>query len=116
MDGLLIFIVYSAWALFSGYRVINGRYEWLKQKETKNIVYKILAVLGTGYVIGAFYIMYLVIRVASKVADGFHNRAITHHGNRCVQMHLLLNHVSCGKEIVHKTAFCPFCGTAQLTQ
>lgn len=23
---------------------------------------------------------------------------------------------SCGKEIVHKAAFCPFCGTAQLTQ
>lgn len=73
MDALLIFIVYSAWAVFSGYRIINGRFDWLEQKETKNKVCKVLAVLGTGYVVGVLYIGYLVIKVAFKVTDGFKN-------------------------------------------
>lgn len=71
MEGTLIFILYSAWALFSGYKVINGRFNWLEQKEPANRVCKALAVLGAGYVVGAFYIVWLVIKLALKVADGF---------------------------------------------
>ena len=71
MEGFLIFAIYSAWALFSGYKMVNGRYAWLEQPATTNRVCKWLVVLGAGYVIGAFYLIYRVIRIALRVTDGF---------------------------------------------
>lgn len=71
MDGLLIFVIYSAWAIYSGYKFINGRYECLERNETKSKVCKGLAILGAGYVIGAFYFCSLVIKFAIRITDGF---------------------------------------------
>lgn len=71
LDGLLIFAVYSVWAVYSGYKMINGRYEWLERKETANKVCKAIAVLGAGYLIGGFYLIWWVIKVAFRVTDGF---------------------------------------------
>lgn len=71
MDGFLVFIVYSAWAVYSGYKVINGKYEWLERENAVNKVCKGLAILGAGYVIGAFYFCKLIINLAIRVTDGF---------------------------------------------
>ena len=71
MEGWLIFIIYTVWAIYSGYKVINKRYEWLERPETPNRICKVLAVIGIGYAIGAFYLMWLVIRIALRVTDGF---------------------------------------------
>ncbi len=71
MEGWLIFIIYSAWAIYSGYKFINGRYEWMERNETKSKVCKVLAILGAGYVIGAFYFCSLVIKLAIRITDGF---------------------------------------------
>ncbi len=71
MDGLIIFLAYSAIALFAGYKMINGKYEWLERQDTKNRVCKWLAVLGAGYVIGAFYLVWMVIKLAFRITDGF---------------------------------------------
>lgn len=71
MEGLLIFVIYSAWAVYSGYKMVNGRYAWLEQPATANRVCKVLAILGAGYLIGAFYLVYWVIRIALRITDGF---------------------------------------------
>ena len=67
----LIFIIYSGWAVYSGYKIINGRYEWLERPEPINRVCKGLVILGVGYVIGAFYFCWLLIKVAIRITDGF---------------------------------------------
>lgn len=71
MEGFLIFAIYSAWALFSGYNMVNDRYTWLEQPSVANKVCKWLVILGAGYVIGAFYLIYWVIRIALRITDGF---------------------------------------------
>jgi len=70
MEGMLIFLIYSAWAVWSGYKWINGRYEWLEQPELVNKICKALAILGAGYVVGAWNIVKWVLRIAIKVAGG----------------------------------------------
>ena len=70
MEGMLIFLIYSAWAVWSGYKWINGRYEWLEQPAITNKICKALAILGAGYVVGAWNIVKWVLRIAIKVAGG----------------------------------------------
>ena len=69
MEGWIIFLVYSVWALYSGYKMINGKYEWLERQETTNRVCKWLVILGAGYVIGAFYLVWAVIKFAFRITD-----------------------------------------------
>ena len=69
MEGWIIFLVYSVWAVYSGYKMINGKYEWLERQETTNRVCKWLVVLGAGYVIGAFYLVWTVIKFALRITD-----------------------------------------------
>lgn len=71
MDGLIIFLVYSVWAVYSGYKMINGKYEWLECQKTLNKVCKWFVILGAGYVIGAFYLVWMVIKLALRITDGF---------------------------------------------
>ena len=71
MEEWVIFIVYSAWSLYSGYKWLNGRYEWLEQKEPTNQVCKALATVAVGYVIGGWRIVMGVVKLGIRVADGF---------------------------------------------
>ena len=61
METLLI-LAYTAWAIYSGYKVLTGRSEWLDRKEPINIAVKIVLSIGAGYIIGAFYLIYLILR------------------------------------------------------
>ncbi len=57
----VLMIAYVAWAFFSGYRMLTGRFEWLDRKETLNIIVKLVLSVVIGYIFGAFYLVYLVL-------------------------------------------------------
>ncbi len=61
--GTLLTIVYTCWAVYSGYMFLSGRSEWLDRRAPLNIAAKIVLSLVVGYVIGAFYFVYLVLRM-----------------------------------------------------
>ena len=65
MDGIVIIIVliYTAWAIYSGYKVVSGRSEWLDRKEPASMIVKFGLALILGYFIGAFYFFYLILKV-----------------------------------------------------
>ena len=61
METVLI-LAYTAWAIYSGYKVLSGRSEWLDRRAPLNMIVKIaLSVVG-GYVIAAFYLIYLILK------------------------------------------------------
>lgn len=59
---ILLSLTYTAWAIYSGYKVLSGRSKWLDKKESLNIAVKVVLSIGTGYVIGAFYLLYLLLK------------------------------------------------------
>ena len=61
MDKLLI-LAYTAWAIYSGYKVLSGRSEWLDRRAPLNIIVKIVLSVVAGYVIAAFYLIYLILK------------------------------------------------------
>lgn len=67
----VFWIAYSVWAVYSGYKWINGRYEWLEQPELSNRICKVLAILGVGYFVGAWNIGKWVVMLAIRLTDGF---------------------------------------------
>lgn len=63
----VILIVYTAWAIYSGYKMVSGRNEWLDRKEPVNIAVKAVVSIVVGYVIAAFYLIYLVLKLFGAV-------------------------------------------------
>lgn len=65
MDGLIpiLIIAYTAWAIYSGFKIVSGRSEWLDRKEPINIIVKVLACIVVGYIVGAFYLIYLILKL-----------------------------------------------------
>ena len=61
VETLLIF-AYTAWAIYSGYKVLTGRSEWLDRKAPLNMAVKIVLSVGAGYVIGGLYLIYLILK------------------------------------------------------
>ena len=61
METVLI-LAYTAWAIYSGYKVVSGRSEWLDRRAPLNMVVKIALSVGVGYVIAAFYLIYLILK------------------------------------------------------
>lgn len=62
----IIFIIYALWAYYSGWKWISGRFAFL---EKEGVQYKILkAILGfcVGCVIGAFYLLYMVLKLVFR--------------------------------------------------
>lgn len=70
MEATIIFLLYSAWAVYSGYKNINGKYEWLEQPQLLNKICKGFVILGAGYVFGAFYLVKWIFKLAFYVAGG----------------------------------------------
>ena len=58
-----LIIAYSLWAVFSGFRVLSGKVEWLDRMEPVNLIVKIVLSIALGYVIGGFYLVYLVLKL-----------------------------------------------------
>lgn len=67
METLIIF-AYLAWACYSGYKVLTGRSEWLDRKSPINIICKLTLSAAVGCVIGAFYLIYLVLKFLGFMA------------------------------------------------
>lgn len=65
MDGLIpiLIIAYTAWAIYSGFKIVTGRSEWLDRKEPINIIVKVLVCIVVGYIVGAFYLIYLILKL-----------------------------------------------------
>ncbi len=61
METVLI-LAYTAWAIYSGYKVVSGRSEWLDRRAPLNMVVKIALSVVVGYVIAAFYLIYLILK------------------------------------------------------
>ena len=60
METVLI-LAYTAWAIYSGYKVLSGRSEWLDRRAPLNMIVKIALSVVVGYVIAAFYLIYLIL-------------------------------------------------------
>lgn len=58
----LIIIAYTIWAVYSGYKVLSGRNEWLDRGAPASIVVKCALSLVVGYFIAAFYLIYLILK------------------------------------------------------
>lgn len=61
METVLI-LAYTAWAIYSGYKVVSGRSEWIDRRAPLNMVVKIALSVVVGYVIAAFYLIYLILK------------------------------------------------------
>lgn len=59
----IIVVIYSAWAIYSGWKVLTGRSAWLDTRAPVNVLVKILLSVALGYVIGVFYLIYLILKI-----------------------------------------------------
>lgn len=59
----IIVVIYSAWAIYSGWKVISGRSAWLDTKAPLNTIVKIILSVALGYVIGVFYLIFLILKL-----------------------------------------------------
>lgn len=59
----ILIIAYSAWAIYSGFKVLTGRSEWLDTKSPVNIIVKIVLSIVVGYIIGVFYLVYIILKI-----------------------------------------------------
>ena len=62
-------VLYTAWAIYSGYKYVNGRYPWLEQPEIAHRICKYVAMLGMGYIVGAGTIVKWAVVAALRMAD-----------------------------------------------
>lgn len=62
----LVVILYSAWAIYAGYRFMTGRSEWLERDAPLNKIAKIGISVLVGYIIGAFYLFYLIAKYVTR--------------------------------------------------
>lgn len=60
--GTLIALIYTGWAFYSGWKVLTGRNAWLDAPELPNKIAKALLSVLLGWVIGAFYLIYLLLK------------------------------------------------------
>lgn len=66
MEFILI-LIYEVWAIFSGYRVISGRSEWLDTSAPLNAIAKFAICFFVGNIIGAFYLLLLILKLIMKI-------------------------------------------------
>lgn len=60
---LIIALAYTGWAYYSGWKFLTGRSAWLDSPELPNKITKIALSVVLGWVIGAFYFIYLVLKL-----------------------------------------------------
>ena len=59
---VILILAYTAWAIYSGYKILSDRSEWLDRRAPINMTVKIVLSVILGYVIAAFYFIYLILR------------------------------------------------------
>ena len=59
----IIIILYTIWAIYSGFKVVSGRSEWLDTKAPLNMIVKVIVSIVVGYFVGAFYLIYLIFKL-----------------------------------------------------
>lgn len=65
MEALLL-LVYVVWSTYAGWKFISGRFEWLERDETVNKVVKGIVAFVIGQFIGAFYLIYLIMKLVFR--------------------------------------------------
>ena len=58
----LLILVYTGWAIYSGYSILTGRSEWLDRRAPLNIAVKAVLSIVVGYVIAMFYLLKLLFK------------------------------------------------------
>ena len=58
----IVALVYTVIAIYAGFRFVDGRIAWLEVNAPLNKIVKLGVSILAGYVIGAFYLIYLIIR------------------------------------------------------
>ncbi len=58
----IILIIYTVWAIYSGYKVVTGRSVWLDGTGVLNIICKAIISVAVGYVYGAIYLLVIIIK------------------------------------------------------
>ena len=64
----MIFMIYMAWAVYSGYKVMSGRSEWLDKRAPVNMIVKFIVGTIVGFIIAAFYLLYLIFKHAGIIS------------------------------------------------
>ena len=58
MEGVIA-VVYTLGAIYSCYKVMSRRANW----QQMNVVVKVILTVVVGYVVGAFYLLYLILKL-----------------------------------------------------
>lgn len=65
---VIIICIYTVWGIYSGFKFLSGRSKWLDTKRPLNVIVKCLLSLLIGYIIAAFYLIYLIIKAIARVS------------------------------------------------
>lgn len=60
---IIIFLAYITFAIYSGNKVITGRFEWLERSAPLNVACKYFLSAMVGGVIAGFYLVYLILQL-----------------------------------------------------
>lgn len=63
----LLIVVYSIWAIYTGFAIVSGRSVWLDSPTAVSIIVKIILSIIVGYFIAGFYLMYLIFRIVLAI-------------------------------------------------
>lgn len=58
----VIFLVYCVWAIYSGYKFVDGRWAFLEKKKPLNVILKILMIIIMGSWYGFINLLYYIIK------------------------------------------------------
>lgn len=58
----IVIVLYTAWAFYSGFKFLSQRSEWLDRRKPLNVICKLALSVLVGYVIGGFYLIYLILK------------------------------------------------------
>lgn len=64
----ILLILYSVWAVYSGYRFLSGRSMWLDDRRPINMICKWVLSLVVGYFIGVFFFIILILKLIGIIA------------------------------------------------
>lgn len=67
----LLAIIYMMWAVYSGYKVVSGRNEWLDSKAPASIVVKMVLSIAIGTLIGSIYLIYYLLKFFNIIEKEF---------------------------------------------
>lgn len=68
--GEILVIAYIIWAIYSGYKVISGRSEWLDKKAPVNMIVKGILSFIIGCFVALFYLIYLILKFLGFMSKG----------------------------------------------